>query len=594
MAHATNPDALLPGQDITLLGAVRRYWWLVALVTLGFAALGYLLASSQPVTYEASASALIKDPRAAAAEAGTATNQSSERHLADQVEILRSVEVAALAAEALGEGTSTEDVLESTSVTGDLTSSLITVTYSAETSDEAKAGADAVVLAYISVMEQRARDSSTTSSEGVDALIVSVDERLVVIQTSIDDLSATSDERAELERQIAEAQQELNETRQRRDAAAAGSEERARLNARIDELLRDFEAWNALLRIESPNDDLAVLIASRDSALAERAALVAERDLLIVGANNPDSGVLLVSPAEAPDSPAGIPPELILIGFVLLGLAMGGAIAYGLSVRKTAVSDAQEPEALLGVPLIVDVPAGTTTDRTAPIPVLQAPETQRAEAFRFISAAIRSQQQRAMSAGHAPARVLAFVSPNENELRASSSANTAVAMAEEGHRVLVVDADLKDQTVTSMLMRNSQPMVGIVDVIEKGVDIDEAVLPLDGVAGVPGGLSARGSIGLLSRGADTASSTFITNQSAYVDLIHDLADKFDLVIIDCPPLLNVAYATPVLDTADASLAIIQHGQELSDLKAFSNQLTGSGTPIVGYVYDRGRGRALIY
>jgi Mrp family chromosome partitioning ATPase/uncharacterized protein involved in exopolysaccharide biosynthesis len=588
-----NPDAA--GRDASLLRSARRHWWVVLLITAVFLIAGLWLAAAQQSQYEASASAIIRDARAPSAsavtDAGGLTNESSERHLADQVEILRSTAVAAEVVAVMGDGADVVGVSKSTRVVGELNSNLIVVTYTADSAEEAKLGADATVAAYVGLKEDATRESAVAAVRNLDTLIVNVDERLVAIQGSIDDFESELTDRAELQRQLGEAVAELNATRTARDAAEPGSEERTVLNARIDELLRDLAAWDAIIRLDEPDDQIAILVTSRDAAFDERATLVARRDVVALETDGSSSGVILFSAAELPSEPVGLPTELLLVLFGVLGLAMGMAGAYWMSLRKTRVTDRLEPENVLAAPMLVEIPTGGPGDRSSALPMLQAPDSDRAEAFRFMAAAITNQQRRVIVAGDIPARVLAFVSAVDGSVSASVTANTAIALAEAGHKVLVIDADIDRQSVSRLLELNRRPATGLVDVIESGAGLDEAIVRLYSIGGRDLGLGTGGSISALSRGSQTESSAYIMKQFGLFDVMQSVAEKFDVVIVDCPPLLSVAYTSTVVEAADASLAIVEHGQDLDVVHEFSDHLAATGTPLVGYVYDRSQTRS---
>jgi Mrp family chromosome partitioning ATPase len=166
------------------------------------------------------------------------------------------------------------------------------------------------------------------------------------------------------------------------------------------------------------------------------------------------------------------------------------------------------------------------------------------------------------------------------------TANTAIAFAQEGHRVLVIDADFEQQGVTSILARGRRPSVGITDVIEKGLESVEAIMRIDEVQGRGVVLGVRGSVDLMPRGGSEAAAPGVFSQSAVTPMLEHLATEYDLVIVDSPPLLEVAYSRPVVDLTDATLAVVAHGQSLGSVRDFREQLNLATALVVGYVYDR--------
>jgi uncharacterized protein involved in exopolysaccharide biosynthesis len=339
-------------QETTLWSAVRRHWPIVLTCTVLSAILGLVIASSQDAAYEATAGVIIEDPRAqdpyAISPTGGLTNQASERYLADQVEILRSIVTATAAAESLNWEITPSELLRSTTVEGRLVSNLVEVTSLQATPERAREAADAVVAAYIQIRQEDARAVAAAAVEDIGSLIESTDVRLIAIRDEIDAVAGTaSEQRAALLAQLTEAEAELIQARIDRDQAPPGSEARIALNARIEELVRDFVAWETILRIENPDAELAILLAQRDALIEERSALAARRDQLLVSSAADDGGVVLVSPAELPEEPAGIPSALIAVAITALGFSLGVAIAYARSLRGEDVGDQ--------VDLVIDV-----------------------------------------------------------------------------------------------------------------------------------------------------------------------------------------------------------------------------------------------
>lgn len=588
--RTTAGDELDAAQQTTLFGSIRQYWWIVVPVVAAFLALGVAFNAFQAKDYQAVATLIINDTRAAnpfsLGDSGVPSNQASERYLADQVEILRSSDVAIAASELLGGEFDPQQVLLRRSVSGDLTSNRIAISFDADSPDAAKRGADAVADGYVEVRQRTVEDTANTALAKLDALLANLQQTIDDLGGRIGILQRGSDARNELEQQLDEALAKFAALSRDRDAAPLGSEVRANLNAQLDELLRDFQAWEIILRDEAPDPELTALIAEQDAATAEHAALTTRRNSLAVDAEVIAGGVALFSPAPLPEDPSGFPLDLVLAVAAALGLALGAAMAYGLSLRRTNFSDRSQPELLLGAPMLGEVPDLHHEQLKSALPILEQPKSAAAESFRFIASAISSQQGRALAAGEEPARVLAVASAVADNGRTMVTANTAIAFAQEGHRVLVVDADFNQQGVTSILAPSRRPSVGIADVVEKGLRPVEAIVQIDEVQEHDVVLGGRGSVDLVSQGGSGAAAASVFTQPAVTHMLELLAAEYDLVVVDSPPLLEVAYSRAVINLTDATLAVISHGQSMRSVRDFREQLDLAAAPVVGYVYDR--------
>lgn len=584
-------DPLGPDSRTTLLGSILHYWWIVLLTTVIFGVIGVAYtAGSQPV-YEATASAIIDDPRAqdpfTVAAGGASTNQASERYLADQVEIMRSIVVATVAAESLDWEISPGGLMDASTVEGELFSNLIIVTVEADTPEHAQEAANAVVAAYIEVRKAATAEVALAAIASLDQLISKADERIAGVQDEIDAIRLGSEDRQELVRQLAEAQAELNAARAERDLAPLDSDRRVLLNARIDELARDFTAWDTILRIDREDDDITVLVATRDAGIADRIALVSRRDALSADALASTGGVLLVSPAELPRDPSGIPAVVVIAAALALGLALGAAIAYGLSLRKNTVTDRKDPQAVLGAPLIVEVPSrGGSGKAAAMLPMLYSPESDAAEAYRFAASAISGEQKRVFATGEEPARFLAVVSAAQQEGRAMLTANLAIASAQEGNRVLVVDADFDALGVSELLIPGEIPSSGLVDIVEGGGNSRTSIAHLKDIGGQDIATYGRGALDLLSRGSEVSSGSYFFKQATVSQMLEQLTSDYDLVLVDSPPVLKVAYSEPVVDLADGLMAVVNRGEAMDTVADLGNRLSVSDVPLIGYVFVR--------
>jgi Mrp family chromosome partitioning ATPase len=61
---------------------------------------------------------------------------------------------------------------------------------------------------------------------------------------------------------------------------------------------------------------------------------------------------------------------------------------------------------------------------------------------------------------------------------------------------------------------------------------------------------------------------------------------YDLVLIDCPPLLQVAYASTLAAYAEAAVVLVEHDSPMKQLAAVADRLDLVGTPTLGYIYTR--------
>lgn len=322
----------------TVLALLLRHWVAVVATVAVFAVIGLIVSRFVTTSYVGVAEVITQDPRAASqfdiTDAQPST-QDSERYVADQVKIFESGLVASYVAEDLG--VDVETVTERLEIVGDLTSNLIEVRYSAGTPEEAARGANTVVTAYVGVVSEQVQQNASVALQKIDALQQGLDDRLDAIGTQIASKLADSP-RGDVEQQIEEAVATLTRLRVERDTFPFGSPERDDVEARILEIVTDLDALRLSLDLEQPDPELDALVEEQNQALALRSQLDTRRNTIEVDLELASANLALVSPALAPDEPAGFPPAVTLLGFVALGGLVGLAGAQALELRASRLA----------------------------------------------------------------------------------------------------------------------------------------------------------------------------------------------------------------------------------------------------------------
>jgi Mrp family chromosome partitioning ATPase len=74
--------------------------------------------------------------------------------------------------------------------------------------------------------------------------------------------------------------------------------------------------------------------------------------------------------------------------------------------------------------------------------------------------------------------------------------------------------------------------------------------------------------------------------AAAAALLATAKSSFDIVLIDSPALLQVAGATPLVDSSDAAVIVLSPNEQIQDHLEMVNRIRSIGTSIVGYIYNR--------
>lgn len=561
----------------TLLGAAWQYRWLVLFLAIGFAGLGWLYGSSSEA-WTATSTITVKDPRTSGVF-GEGFVDTPERYVQGQAEIAGSRTVAKRTVEILVESTppidiEVETIVQNLGISAEEISDQIALTYTAVSADEAIAVVNSVAAAYEDVASEASEASFSTALEQLDRQIVNRQAELLDYQQQIKDLQGSDPNRLALQAELDVSIARLLAFQP--TAPTATPEQAAVAAATLGEIGLQIATLQDALAATVDDPDLLALMNSEDATRGRIGDLQTVRDQLAVDADLASNGVVFRDPAEVAE-PASAAIMLIL-GF-LGGAILGASVALLLARRRRRFASRGEPERVLGVRLLSDVPSFFEERIDTSLPVVEAPASASAESFRFVSAAITLQQERTIAeTGGEAFKTVIMTSPTISEGKTIVTANTAYAAALAGKRVLVLDADLGNPELTRMLQGSVMPASGLTDVVRGSAKLEEAVVTVS--------MEHAGSVDLLSGGTQDGRPGDLISSPATAELFKHLAGIYDLVLIDGPPLLQVAYSTTLVRLADRALVIVSHGQDIHGVEDLKSSIDMIGTPMVGYVYNQ--------
>lgn len=290
---------------------------------------------------------------------------------------------------------------------------------------------------------------------------------------------------------------------------------------------------------------LAELVRNADSARGLYQAFLDRYRQSVAGQGTDQSNAYVISHALVPGAPDSPSLPLFAVGGLLAGLLAAGALVLVLELLESGLKTRHEFEAQLGIPVLgavpdlATVPGAHTRPRDPMGPADYLIENEGSvfgEAFRSIRTALRI--------GHSDQRVrsLAVTSALPNEGKTTTSICLARSAALAGHKVVLVDCDVRRRASSRSMANEVQS--GLIDVLKGTASLDQALVQ------------------------DTASGAFILAQSsqapadydliasrAMQTLIDELAGQFDLVVLDTAPVLPLAEARAIAGMADGVLMV---------------------------------------
>lgn len=553
-----------------------RYRWLVLLVTIAATAAAWFYADRTATQeWSAESSVVAEDPLGSIIFEATSTRRSD--YIADQVTFMESGDVAELAAQLAVEtdpGFPYEgfEILDRRRVFE--SDALITVRMTANSEASAIAGADAMTAAYQMLVQQDAEMFFTNSVDALSSIIAELDQELVDLADEIEEAQQVSNPNlAELQTQYDEALPRLvllfaqlrNATGETRDA----------LLLQIDDISTQLEVLEQVDRIEGDPSAVTSLLEQQRRTIARVDDLSDQRDQFRVDRQLIGAGVGRATEASFGTLVSTDVLRLVLAG-TFLGLLVGSGLAYMLALRRRSITDRAQPELVLAAPLIAEVPNFRHEGIRTALPVKTDPRSASAESFRFAASALDLSRSAPMGTIVTEGKLVVITSASVADGKTVIASNTALAAAREGKRVLLIDADFGSQEATAMLT-DERPESGITEVVESGTALSEAVLPIEG--------TGTSGLHLLARGWQTTSAPEFFRNPATRDFLDQIQEFYDLILLDAPPLLTVAYASTLAGMVDKVLVVTRHNSSATALEELQDRLDLIGTPTVGYVYN---------
>jgi succinoglycan biosynthesis transport protein ExoP len=308
------------------------------------------------------------------------------------------------------------------------------------------------------------------------------------------------------------------------------------------------------------------------SALSnQEAVLKVQLAQLQVAGATASTALELITPATAPTSPSSPKP----VQDALLGLLAGLIVGIGATFLRDSLDDTlasgEAVERVTAAPLLATVPmVATWRKRATPVAIaVSDPISQPAEAYRSLRTSLQfSMQDR-------PMRTLLVTSPSAGDGKTATVVNLGAVFAQAGMNVVLVSCDLRRPGLSQVFAPGEHAELSSVLLDEQ--PLEKALAPVPGVDGL---------WTLGTRAADGNPTELLAGQRMRA-VFAELSKRFDLVLIDSPPVLPVADAMILSGYADAVLLIVAAGQtRRAELRRTMGKLAQAGAPVVGAVLNK--------
>lgn len=226
--------------------------------------------------------------------------------------------------------------------------------------------------------------------------------------------------------------------------------------------------------------------------------------------------------------------KTLTIGFVF-SLMFCVVVIIGLDSINETLRSVDQAEEFLGMRALAVIPESRRRSHLPlPLVIVDEPSSRPAEAFRIIRASLSSLGPEESQ------KVLLFTSALPGEGKTFASLNLAASFAIAGLETVLVEADLRlpalHKATIDGIARPERP--GVSDYLARRVSLDDALIS-----------SCVPNLSLMLAGNKCSNPAELLWGKRFDDLIQALANRFDRVIIDSPPLLSVSDTLTLIRSA---------------------------------------------
>jgi succinoglycan biosynthesis transport protein ExoP len=279
--------------------------------------------------------------------------------------------------------------------------------------------------------------------------------------------------------------------------------------------------------------------------------------------------VTVIDSARPGDAPIRPDKKRIMGMGLILGLVLGIGLAFGLDLLDQRIHSTEEVSALLGVPVLGLVP--NISNQESPSvrgrKVLLEPTSDVSEAYRTIRTAVY------FAARDEKTKKLLVTSPAPGDGKTTSASNLAIAMAQAGQRVLLVDADFRRPTMHKIF--DIVPEIGLSSVMSGLAPLEKAIYRTE-----------VENLHLLPCGPIPRNPSELLNGQAFADLLEGLERKYDHIVIDSPPVAPVTDARILGALCDETILVLRAEKSTRRLSEHARtSLLSVGANLLGVIVN---------
>jgi capsular exopolysaccharide synthesis family protein len=303
----------------------------------------------------------------------------------------------------------------------------------------------------------------------------------------------------------------------------------------------------------------------------------------------------LVESAQVPLKPVGPQRNLITLFGFMISLALGVGMVFLLEYFDNSIKSIEDVSRYVQLPALGIIPAAggrmprlfagkkkgkqqsiiDTVEESAGGPrvaraahsMLLGDQSPVAEAYRVLRTSVL------LSSARSQPKIILVTSSQPGEGKTTTSVNIAISLAQLGESVLIIDGDLRTPSAHELLEVNQTP--GLSTYLSSDVQIESLIQKLQ----IP-------KLSFLPSGPIPPNPAELVSTKKMKEMLVELAGRYDHILIDSPPLINLADPLILSTLVDGVLLVVHGGRSTRDVVLRAREeLLGVGAEIFGVVLN---------
>lgn len=470
-------------------------------------------------------------------------------------------------------------------------SGVLTLTYAHPDPQRARQVLDEITQAYVSQNVARTSAEAASRLKFVTEQLPNVRKELEKAQTALTDFQSRTqtldvavqnrallDQTIALDSSIQQLQIQMTDIANRYTPSHPTYQA---LQSQINRFTAERNGLQGRIR-DLPDTQQGLFRLNRDVEVTNQtyANLLDQQQQLNIAKSSAVGNARVIDPAAVNlNSPAWPKPLPVLAAGTALGAMLMIALVLLRQMFRRGVEDPVDIE-LLGLPVYASIPFSEKGreltqgsphrrhDRRQRLLALSAPSDLAMEALRTLRTSLHFARMKTRN------NLLMISAPSPGVGKTFVCANLAVAIAQTGQRVLLIDADMRRGTLHDAVGVRWEG--GLSDLILGRIELQDAIRKVSGAE----------NLSFISRGAVPSNPSELLMHENFTAMLKEVSGDYDIVLIDTPPVLAVTDAAVIGQHSGTCLLVVRWGlNQQREIALAKQRLEQNGVEVKGAIFN---------